>query len=238
MNISVVIPAHNEESFIGSVLKALNNQSIPRNEYEIIVIDNNSTDKTIEVAKQLGADKIIKELRQGTNIARQRGVEASKGEIVAFLDADCVPPSSWLENIIKNLEVSNAVAVSGPYDYGYKKTALIFKSLMFLYERFLLPRADKLLAFFFGKPGGVIIGGNFATYRWVIDMIGGLPSVKFWGDDAAIATLISRKVGRVFFDPHLIVKSSSRRFEKEGYWRLMYLYSIAYFKVYFKEDYA
>ncbi len=73
--ISVVIPAYNEENYIEACLKSLRNQktNVP---YEIVVCDNNSTDRTVEIAKKY-ADKVVYERRQGIGYARNKGVSAS-----------------------------------------------------------------------------------------------------------------------------------------------------------------
>jgi hypothetical protein len=101
----------------------------------------------------------------------------------------------------------------------------------------LLPRLGTLVYFIFGRKMGIMIFGNSAIWRSAIKKIGGLPPLAFWGDDSATAALLSRRVGKVVFDPHLIVKSSPRRFDKEGLFKLQKKYAQAFFKVYFSKDY-
>ena len=90
----------------------------------------------------------------------------------------------------------------------------------------------------FRKESGVIIGGNFAARLRTLETVGGLPPLDFWGDDAAIAMIISRRVGPVLFDPKLIVKSSPRRFEKVGFLQLALKYMVVYFKIFFDKKYS
>ncbi|MEK7630277.1 MAG: glycosyltransferase family 2 protein [Patescibacteria group bacterium] len=234
MKFSVVIPAFNEEDFVATAVASLKKQNFPRADFEIIVVDNNSTDKTSEVAKKAGADIVVVEIKQGTNLARQRGVLESKGEIVAFLDADSEAPTDWLEHLEKNLSEQNIVVTSGPYDHsltGLKKT------IDYLYTRFVIPNLPPVFNFLFGLKTGMIIEGNFAAWRWAIDKIGGLPPLKFYGDGAAIAMLLTRRVGNLFFDPTLNVKSSVRRLEKEGFVKTPLKYAFAWLKIYFSKDY-
>ncbi len=235
MKYSVIIPTHNEAENIGKAISVLNKQSVSRKDFEIIVVDNLSTDNTFEAARKAGADKVIKENIKGTNIARQTGFKNSQGEIVAFLDADCEPLPNWLELIDKDLASGEIKAVSGPFDYGF--TGLT-KKLDYIYTRKILPNIPALLHFLFRKKAGVIIGGNFAARRNVIEAIGGLPPLAFWGDDVAIAMLISRRVGKVVFNPKLIVKSSPRRFEKTGMANLLFRYIGAYLKIFFSKEFA
>lgn len=227
---SVIIPALNEGSGITASIEALLKQTVPRSDYEIVVVDNASTDDTAEIAKSSGADRVILEPSRGTNIARARGVHESEGEIVAFLDADCVPPANWLEQIEDILSDPANKAISGPCDIGLTGFRRPFE---IAYTRHLFPVLDRLLYFFFRRRAGVIMGGNFATHRSTIDLIGGLPPLTFHGDDSAIAMLISRKVGRVLFLGDFVVKSSPRRFEREGHLRLTIKYAWHYLRNYF-----
>lgn len=234
MKFSIIIPAHNEEAAVAAAIGALKTQTVPRESYEIIVVDNNSTDHTAEVARSAGADIVVFKKEPGTNIARQAGFRASHGEIVAFLDSDCLPPPDWLARIESGLKKGSAVLISGPYDYGFKSP--LTRWFTALYTNVLSAHADKIFPFLFGKKAGVIVEGNFAAYRAVIEKIGGLPPLKFWGDGAAVAMLVSRRVGRVYFDPTLIIKSSPRRFEEEGTFSVVARYVWAYLRVYFKNE--
>ena len=235
MKFSVVIPAYNEAANIAAAVHALTCQTIPRSDFEIIVADNASQDNTAKIAAAAGADVVLEEKKQGSNIARQAGLDRAQGEIVAFLDADSVPPPNWLERIGQDLERKNCAAVSGPCDYGFTGMKKYFDNI---YTGQIFPKAPIFIQFVFRKKCGVIIGGNFAARRATLAAIGGLPPLTFWGDDAAIALLISRRIGPVFFDPKLIIKSSPRRFQKVGLVRLVFKYNVAYFKAYFDRRYS
>ena len=231
---SIVIPAYNEEEGIGRAVKSLLKLDYSRDQYEIIVVDNNSADRTSLAAKTAGADKVFLETNKGTNLARERGRKEASGEIIAFLDADSEAYSDWLRKIEKDLSLPGVVAVSGPYDYGFKG---VRRKLDDLYQTHILPRIPKIFHFLFRRKAGVLIGGNFAGHATAFEKIGGLPPLRFWGDDSAIAMLISRHVGEVLFDPQLRIKSSARRFENEGFFSLFFRYTWTYFKIYFSRDY-
>ncbi len=98
MNISVVIPAYNEESCIGNCLQALSEGS--EKPYEIIVADGKSRDRTAEIAKEYGAIVIDNEKRHAAG-GRNAGIKAAKGDVIAFIDADCIPDKEWLAEIRK-----------------------------------------------------------------------------------------------------------------------------------------
>lgn len=231
MKYSVVIPAYNEEGAIGEAITTLNKQTVGRENIEVIVSDNNSADNTSAVAKESGADKVVVEKRKGTNFAREAGYNVSTGDIIAFLDADCVPREDWLFRLGEHLKDSSVGAVSGPYDYGFKG---IKKFLADIYSYRVLPAAPYLLHAIFRRKAGVLIGGNFAVRRGTMEAIGGFPPLAFWGDDSAIAMLVARKVGKVIFVPDVAVWSSPRRLEKEGFFGLTAKYVRAYLHEYFK----
>ncbi|MFA4999991.1 MAG: glycosyltransferase [Patescibacteria group bacterium] len=104
--ISIIIPCFNEEQTIADVLK-----KIPKNIYEIIVIDNNSTDKTAFIAARNGA-KVIKEKNQGYGIAIRRGFCEVQGEIIAVLDGDGQYPVEKITEIVEYLEKKNLDFIS------------------------------------------------------------------------------------------------------------------------------
>lgn len=101
MKISVVIPAYNEERCLGACLTALNEGS--EKPFEIIVADGDSTDGTARLARENGAVVVPNEKRHAAG-GRNAGVRAARGDIIAFIDADCVPDKAWLAEIHRAFE--------------------------------------------------------------------------------------------------------------------------------------
>ncbi|HEX8762913.1 MAG TPA: glycosyltransferase family 2 protein [Candidatus Saccharimonadales bacterium] len=97
LRVSIVIPAHNEERHLRACLDAIAAQIVPV--YEVIVADNNSTDKTAAIAKEYDFVKVVKELRQGRVFARNAGFDAASGDIIGRIDADIVLPRDWVRSI-------------------------------------------------------------------------------------------------------------------------------------------
>lgn len=114
MKVSVVIPAFNEERYIGRCLDSLMRQKIKPD--EIIVVDNNSTDKTTDIVKKYPVI-LINEKKHGITPARNRGFNSARFDIIARTDADTVLPSNWIEKIKKNFQDENLVALSGPAEF-------------------------------------------------------------------------------------------------------------------------
>ena len=99
VNISVVVPVYNTEPYIEDCIKALLSQNYPRDNYEVIMVDNNSTDASMDIIKQYPIIKLKREYKQGSYAARNHGIDEAKGSIIAFTDSDCLPSSNWLSNI-------------------------------------------------------------------------------------------------------------------------------------------
>jgi glycosyltransferase involved in cell wall biosynthesis len=111
--ISVVIPAYNAASTIRECLEAVTNQTLPRDQFEVIVVDDGSRDQTAAIAGALGA-RVLAVSHGGPAAARNRGVEAARGDYILFTDADCAPATDWLERTIAPLQ-AGAVGVKGAY---------------------------------------------------------------------------------------------------------------------------
>ena len=130
MNISVVIPTFNEEKLLSKCLESLQKQTVKP--FEIIVVDNNSTDTTAAIAKKMGV-KVISEKNQGISFARNAGFNAAKGDIIARLDADTTALPNWIERIKKDIETDGKDAVFGPAYYLDLPAKLQFSHLPSIY---------------------------------------------------------------------------------------------------------
>ena len=103
MRVSVVVPAFNAAATLGECLGALIGQSLARGDYEIIVVDDGSSDATREIAAASGV-VVIGQPNQGPASARNRGIAAASAPWVAFTDADCVPSRRWLAELLAAVE--------------------------------------------------------------------------------------------------------------------------------------
>ncbi len=95
--ISIIIPVWNSPGLLRRCLDALGAQTLSRDMFEIIVVDNGSTDDTSDVARSFPGVILLNEPRPGSYAARNRGLRQARGIYVAFTDADCLPAPDWLE---------------------------------------------------------------------------------------------------------------------------------------------
>lgn len=99
-----MIPTFNEEECIGNCLKAIKSGSVTPD--EIIIADGYSSDKTVEIASKYGAKIVVNHKRHAAG-GRNAGIKASCGDVIVFIDADCIPAHNWLEEIVKAFENEN-----------------------------------------------------------------------------------------------------------------------------------
>lgn len=207
--ISVVIPAYNEAKTLGKCLRSLQEQDY-RGEYEIIVVDNGSTDDTTRVAESLGA-QVVYEPRRGVCFARQRGAQEARGEIIATTDADVIVPPHWLSSISRHFEEDpQLIALAGTIYYREKSP---------FWVRFHLPLpllANKLAEKLAGAPL-FIWAGNFSFRKKAFLRAGGydLNMAYVAGDEMGLVLRL-KKVGKVALDPALKVGVSPRRYQQQG----------------------
>jgi len=203
-----VIPAYNEEQYLPACLRALRQQK-DAPPYEIIVVDNASTDGTADIARQCGAC-VVTELRKGVAHARQSGFGAACGEIIASTDADtCVTPH-WLAYIAAHFREDPGLgAVYGPVHwYDGRPVERWALKHPFVWAQWLSHRAHRDLWW----------GSNFAVRREVFRKAGGFPVDWPSWEDIDLSLRVSR-IARVSFDPDLVVYASSRR-TQEGWFKV------------------
>jgi glycosyltransferase involved in cell wall biosynthesis len=95
--ISVIIPVYNDSGNLLNCLEALNRQTLDKSMYEIVVVDNGSSDGIDEVMQKYPEIRFCHEYKEGSYAARNKGILNSKGDILAFTDSDCIPNDYWLE---------------------------------------------------------------------------------------------------------------------------------------------
>lgn len=217
MDITLVICAYNEEAEIGKTLDAANVVACGRFK-EIIVVDNASTDRTADIAREHGA-RVVREEHKGLTYARLAGLVAAKSEYIAYIDADSHLSQNWFDKAEEVFhKYPDIVSLSGPRrstDIARWK-ALVVDSMWLI--------APPI----YWITGYMILGANFIAKRSALEEIGGFDtSIRFYGEDTDIARRLS-KVGKTLFRMDFFVYSSARRFEKEGLFKPNITYAMNY----------
>jgi glycosyltransferase involved in cell wall biosynthesis len=233
--VSVIIPAYNEEKYIIKTLEALLLQDYPH--FEVLVVNNASTDRTAEVVASFIYHRnltfrfrLLHERRQGTQFARECGRRAANGDIIAQLDADCLPPVNWISNGVDLLSSLNVAAVAGPYDYF--DSQFFVRTLTYLSQVLILQPLNRVVQVF--RKGGVILGGNVFIHASVLEHSGGYnTALTFYGDDVDIAQKVSR-YGHILFTRKIMVRSSSRRYSANGFFKVQAKYTRAFWQTVFQ----
>ncbi|MBN1879986.1 exopolysaccharide biosynthesis polyprenyl glycosylphosphotransferase [bacterium] len=143
IEISVIVPAYNAEARIGECLKALNNQTLSRDSYEIIVVNDGSTDNTGGIAKDAGVI-VIDQTNQGPAIARNEGVKRAGGDIVVFTDSDCIADPDFLAEMTRPFSDSSVMGVKGAYRTHQTRIWARFAQVEFMERYAKLSRSDSI----------------------------------------------------------------------------------------------
>jgi len=226
--ISVVIPAYNEENYLLSCLESIKKQDYA-GEYEVIVVDNASTDNTAKIALNWGV-KVVDESKRSPACARQKGAEVATGEIIAFIDADTQAPAYWLSTFVSRfVQEPETVSISGPYAYC---DAGKFTKITSYIGNFFSIITDQLFRKVLNK-GGAIWGCNFAVRRSALLEVGGFDtSIKFYGEEYEFSLRLKR-AGKGGIIPRLFVLTSARRLKRIGVVNQYWNWIVDYFSVLF-----
>ena len=203
---SVIVPAYNEEKYLARCLTSLQRLSAELC-FETIVVDNASTDRTKEIARDQGA-RVVFEPRRGIARALQTGADAARGEILAFTDADTFVPADWLQKLCRPLlSDSDVVAATGPFEYYDNPTMRFLTQLWF---RLAYHRVE-IAATRLGRGHMTLIGTNFAVRAEILQRIGGFDTRLRVCVDQDLSRRLAA-LGRVVFLPELLVYTSARRY--------------------------
>jgi len=140
--ISVVIPAHNEEKYLPTCLKSLKQQTLNPKKFEIIIVDDHSSDQTATIAKQFEVKVIKSKVTPGKSSALNQGLEIAKGEIIAAVDADSQLPPNFLARVREAFE-------SDPHLDAYTGVGRLVDKGRTFYPELLCSLTDLVSAFLF-----------------------------------------------------------------------------------------
>jgi len=195
--ISIIIPALNEEDVIECCLQSLENQNYKN--FEIIVVDGGSKDRTVEIAKKYA--RVLTQESKTIGGARKEGTLAARGDILAFTDADTILDPNWLSSIEKSMKKFNVT--TGPV-YFYENT--FNASVLDFWRKSYAPQ--RLVGFY------RIIGSNMAIRKDTYEKIDGHSDISLLEDYDMSEKLFKTKGVKCTYNKNQIVYTSARRLEK------------------------
>jgi glycosyltransferase involved in cell wall biosynthesis len=214
MFVSVVIPAFDEEAYLGATLASVGRAAAFLSEKacvsaEVFVVDNDSSDSTAAVARGFGA-VVVRESRHNVARVRNTGARFAGGDVLVFVDADTVVPEELLCRVVEAL--AEPGCLGGAVDTDYRPAKLTSK----IYLRFWRV-AGKLL--------GMAQGATQFCRRDAFDALGGYDETLFMGEDVdfyrRLKRLAKRRGGSVRFIEDVRVTPSTRRFDQWRLWRTL-----------------
>jgi glycosyltransferase involved in cell wall biosynthesis len=196
-NVSVVVASYNGDRTLKACLQSLENLNYP--DYEIILVDDGSTDTTAQIAAKFPKVRYFRHpTNLGLSVARNTGIAAAAGEIVAFTDSDCRADEDWLYFLVGDLLDSGFVGIGGP--------------------NLLPPEDSPVAAAVMVSPGGPahvmltdrqaehIPGCNMAFYKWALAEVGGFdPIFHKAGDDVDLCWRLQQGRHEIGFSPAAFV---------------------------------
>lgn len=192
-SVSIVVATYNGDRTLELCLKSLQRLNYPH--YEVIIVDDGSTDRTAQIVRKHPEFRYIKHAQnQGLSVARNTGITAATGEIVAFTDSDCRADDDWLYYLVSDLLRSDFAGIGG--------------------HNFLPPDDSWVAAAVMVSPGGPahvmltdrvaehIPGCNMAFYKWALEEIGGFdPIFRKAGDDVDVCWRLQQQGCKLGFSP-------------------------------------
>jgi glycosyltransferase involved in cell wall biosynthesis len=204
--LSIVIPAYNEEMVIARCLRSLSEQSLSRDLYEIILVDNNCTDNTVKIAETFGNIIVVKEPTPGVGAARCTGWSIAQGDIIVSTDADVEVPKHWLRKIASYFDGHpDVVAISSGY---------LFYDRDFFVNWIVRIFEHSLVALSWFLAGGVMAmtANNMAVRRSAYLQTPGLDRNLQFGEDLNLAKKM-HQFGKIRWVFNNRVKTSARRYQ-------------------------
>lgn len=210
----MVIPAYDEADYLPATLASLAEQDCPGG-FEVIVVDNGSSDATAAVAEQAGA-RVLHQPQRGVCAARQLGTLAARGDIVVSTDADTIHPTGWLDRLTRRFD-DDVVAVAGPCRYADPPWwAAVFPPLYF---------AAVAAGYAWTGRIGYVTATNLAFRR---DQFPGYDTRLTQGGDEVDLLRRLRRRGHVAWDAGNGVLTSSRRMDQGLTYTILVSYGYHY----------
>jgi glycosyltransferase involved in cell wall biosynthesis len=191
MNVSIVIPALNEQQYIGECISHIQQLDYPASLVEIIVVDNGSTDDTISILKEYHVNFSID---KAANISKLRniGAERTKGDLICFVDADCFVDRSWLKNAVETINKIKNIGITGSY-YGIQEKPTWVEKTWYELKKDIVGEVN------------FISSGNMIIHRKIFNEVGGFDETVITGEDYELCQRVRKHGYIIYNDPQIKV---------------------------------
>jgi len=217
---SVIVPAYEEPVFLSQCLSSLRRQPA-----EVVVVASDAPTRHV-AERHAACDLVVEDEGEGAGAARNRGVEASSGDVLLFTDADTTVPGDWVENHRRHYADPEVVGVGGPARPldGDRRDDLLFRLLSDYWFRLSWPLGFLQLPTF-----------NCSYRRVTFLSDGGFDEGIPFMEDTELSLRL-RDAGEFVYDPETRVATSVRRENEQGYLSLFLLYADAYVRYYVLDE--
>ena len=209
--LSIIIPVYNSSAMLKKCLQSVYQSSYKK--FEVIVVDDKSTDGSLGIAKKFQCKILRFKKNSGPSKARNIGSSIAKGDILVFLDSDCIVSKDWLKKIVNDFKKYKVGAVAGQYNSYINES---FISKFAFYE--LLFREKKFKRFVNTAPSC-----NLACKREVLDKVGGFSEeIKNFSEDLEFSYRLG-KATKILWDPSIGVAHDFRK-KIKSYLKQQFIY--------------
>ncbi|MDA8105730.1 MAG: glycosyltransferase [Nitrospiraceae bacterium] len=205
--VTVIVPVYNDAGRIWKCIEALLRQTYPPDRYEIVVVDNGSTDETCSVIGRYPVTLLVENEKQTSYAARNRGVRLAKGKVIAMTDSDCIPQSDWIEKgVARLLGEPHCGLVGGKIEIFFKQRNK--PNAVELYDSVTgFNQKDDIERHHFGSTANVF------TYREVFDSVGLFnDGLKSGGDNEWGRRVFSSGYGLVYAEDAVVAHPARHSF--------------------------
>ena len=184
---TVIVPFLNEERWLPNCIRALERQTLDRSRFELIFVDNGSTDRSVEIVKEHSDIVLLAEGRRDPYLARNRGIAAARGSYLVFLDADCIPETVWLEAYWSTVQNSDASILLGRLTHPADASVFVRCYDEYYDQKLKYLLQCKLQENYFGHAG------NMAVRADVFRELGPFQPMPVAGDTEIIHRLLDQR---------------------------------------------
>lgn len=203
--VSVIVPVYNDKVRLLRCIEALESQNWPDEKFEVLVVDNNSHDDPIPITKRFPHVRWGRELYPGAYAARNRGIRAARGEIIAFTDSDCMPDPKWIAEGVKALtEDRNAGLAGGQICLFFADPKRLTPAELFERKK-AFRHEEQIRKYFFA------VTANLFTWKSVIDRVGFFDQCLKSGGDVEWGNRVHRAGYSLVYAPAAKVFHPARR---------------------------